>query len=334
MTGQKENLISIIVPVYNVEPYLDKCITQIVNQTYTQLEIILVDDGSTDRSLEICRKYAGQDSRIKVISKRNGGSSSARNVGIEAATGEYIGFLDADDWAEVTMYEVLFQAMENPQCKIAQVMSRDYDELGNLLKDGYRLSGEMKLLSREEMFRLLMLHEGDSSFCTKLFRADFMKQYRFLENRLNEDFELILRMLPAVENVTSIEKAQYNILIRGGSNQRSGFSKTLYEAVIENSDKAQAMMKEWFPTCEKEAERFFFWQRLDFLLHIPTKLMKKDNACYQKVIKEVRDGKSLWQENDFLTPKEKKNLKILSICPRFSRQVHGILMKIKEIKRK
>ena len=93
----ENSLISVIVPVYNAEKYLDKCVNSIINQKYTNLEIILVDDGSKDNSLDLCKKYAEKDNRIKVIHKENGGLSSARNVGLAVARGEYIMFCDPDD---------------------------------------------------------------------------------------------------------------------------------------------------------------------------------------------------------------------------------------------
>ncbi len=329
MENKFDEKISIVVPVYNVEKYLDNGINHILNQTYTNLEVILVDDGSTDSSGRICDEYAAKDSRVRVHHKKNGGSSSARNVGIELATGEYVGFLDADDYADETMFEVLYGVMKETDCTIAQVMSRDFDEQGNMIKDGYRISGKVNYLSRSEMFRLLMLHEGDSSFCTKLIKTDFLKQFRFSEHRLNEDLELILKMLEKVEGVYSVEEVHYNILIRQGSNQRSGFKPHLYEAVIDNSDLAFAMMEKDFPECRVEAERFFYWQRLDYLLHIPVEQMTKTNAYCRKVIKEVRKGKKIWKENPFLTEKEKRNLLILSVCPKISKRVHSLIMRIK-----
>lgn len=324
--------LSIIVPVYNVEKYLDNTITHIQNQTYSNLEIILVDDGSTDASGAICDAYAQKDARIRVIHKPNGGSSSARNVGIEAATGDYMGFLDADDYADENMYEVLYKTAKETGCVVAQVMSRDFDEEGNLLKDAYRSSGKVNFLPREEMFRLLMLHEGDSSFCTKLVKADFMKQFRFLEKKLNEDFELILRMLEKADGFYSIEEAHYNILIRQGSNQRSGFNPQLYEAIIDNSDKAYAMMEHGFPKLKVETQRFFYVQRLDYLLHLPVEQMTKENQYCKKVLKEIREGKADWQSNPYLNQKQKRNLSILCICPKLSKRAHGILMRIKGVK--
>lgn len=324
-----DQLISVIVPVYNVEKYLEKCVDHIRRQTYSNLEIILVDDGSTDQSGKICDQLAKLDQRICVIHKRNGGSSSARNVGMEAAKGAYIGFLDSDDYPELTMYEKLYQVAERTGGRIIQGMSRDFDEEGRLLKDGYRLGGAVRFLSSKEDFALLMRYEGDSSMCTKLIRADFLKQFRFSENKLNEDFELILKMLLQVDGVYSLEEVVYNILIRSGSNQRSGFSAKFYEAMIENSELAYQMMEEQFPSCREETLHFYYYQRMIYLLHIPVHQMTKENECCNKVLKEVRTGRKIISKNPYLDQKAKRNLLILSFLPKLSKRIHGLLMRIK-----
>ena len=100
-------LISVIVPIYNVEKYLDRCVDSIINQTYKNLEIILVDDGSPDNCPQMCDDYAKKDSRIKVVHKENGGLSDARNVGMEVATGEYVSFIDSDDYISLDCYETV-----------------------------------------------------------------------------------------------------------------------------------------------------------------------------------------------------------------------------------
>ena len=103
-------LISIIVPVYNVKDYVEKCLDSICGQSYTNLEIIVVDDGSTDGSGKICDAYASKDRRIKVIHRKNGGLSAARNEGLDAATGEFLGFVDSDDWIDLDMFKFLYDA--------------------------------------------------------------------------------------------------------------------------------------------------------------------------------------------------------------------------------
>src|SRR5690554_2626737 len=115
---EKNGLLSIIVPVYNMEQYIEKCIMSIFLQTYKNIEIILIDDGSTDNSGNLCDKYSVIDPRVKVIHKENGGLSSARNAGLEVAMGEYIGFVDPDDWIEPTMYETMYSNIKKNKSEI------------------------------------------------------------------------------------------------------------------------------------------------------------------------------------------------------------------------
>lgn len=117
----KSPQISIIVPVYNTVAYLDKCLNSILNQTYDSLEVICVDDGSTDGSADIVAKYENQDSRVKVIHQPNGGESNARNKGLQAATGDFIGFVDGDDWLELDMYEKLYELICKDESDLAAV---------------------------------------------------------------------------------------------------------------------------------------------------------------------------------------------------------------------
>lgn len=325
-----QELISVVVPIYNVEKYLERSIGALMSQTYSNLEIILVDDGSKDRSGAMCDEFAIRDSRIKVIHKENGGSSSARNMGIEAATGDYIGFCDSDDYPENDLYENLLNiAREYPDMVIAQAMSSDYTDDGVLVKGPYKDSGKVNFLTKQEMFRLLMLHVGDSSFCTKLIKADYMKKFRFEEGRLNEDFELIIRMLSDISGVYSLEKNGYNIVLRHGSNSRNKFGEVFYNSMIENSDRAFRMMEESYPELREEGVRFWYFQRLDYMLHIPVAYMKKSNTVCWNIIRDLKNGRKQIKNNAFLTQKEKRNLLILSYAPRMSKRFHNMIMVVK-----
>ena len=135
----KREFISVIVPVYNVEYYLKQCLDSIVNQTYRNLEIILVDDGSTDSSGDICDEYAHKDARIKVIHKENGGLSSARNAGLDVCTsgGELIAFVDSDDWLELDMFEVLYTNLKEKNVDMVYCNCRQIDEDGVVIQDNY-----------------------------------------------------------------------------------------------------------------------------------------------------------------------------------------------------
>ncbi len=325
-----QELISVIVPIYNVEKYLERSIGALINQTYPNLEIILVNDGSKDRSGAMCDEFAARDSRIKVIHKENGGSSSARNMGIEASTGDYIGFCDSDDYPESDLYEnLLGVAREYPDMVIAQAMSSDYTDEGVLVKGPYKDSGKVNFLTKQEMFRLLMLHVGDSSFCTKLIKAEYMKKFRFEEGRLNEDFELIIRMLADIPGVYSLEKNGYNIVLRHGSNSRNKFGEVFYNSMIENSDRAFKMMEESYPELREEGIRFWYFQRLDYMLHIPVAYMKKSNTVCWNIIRDLKKGRKQIKANAYLTKKEKRNLLILSYAPRMSKRFHNVIMVVK-----
>lgn len=327
-------LISVVVPVYNVKPYLEKCIDSILHQTYQDLEVLLVDDGATDGSGEICDRYASADARIRVIHKENGGSSSARNRGIEEASGAYIGFVDADDYIAPDMYETLYLALQNyPQIPVSQMMSEEIWEDGSLANGPYKDSGETFLLQTREYFRELILHVGDSSFCTKLFRADFMKKYRFTEHRLNEDFELLLQMIPDLPGILRVEKTGYTIFLRKGSNTRGKYNQKLYENMMENAETVLRMVKEQYPEYQLEGEKFVLTQTLNFLLHIPICNMTRDNALYQQEKKRVKDMRGAIRTNPFFTDRQRKNLRMLSKYPcKMVRRLHKFSMKLRGIK--
>ena len=125
--GYMKPLISVIVPVYNIIEYLPRCVHSITSQTYENLELLLVDDGSTDGTGELCDRLAAEDGRIRVFHKENGGSSSARNLGISQAKGEYLGFVDSDDYVEPDMYERLYGGICEYQVKVAQIGRDEID---------------------------------------------------------------------------------------------------------------------------------------------------------------------------------------------------------------
>ncbi len=204
--------ISIIVPVYNTEKYIGRCIESIQNQTYTNLEIILVDDGSKDDSLTICQKYAEKDSRIKVLhTKKNFGVSNARNMGIERSTGEYIGFIDSDDYIEKTMYETLVRYSDNrvlPICTYNMVDENktilDQKEIGDTV-------GEVDVKD----FFLLCENILLNSPVNKLYESTIVKKnnIRFDVNlSLGEDFLFVMQYIEYIEKFYIIDVPLYNYM--------------------------------------------------------------------------------------------------------------------------
>lgn len=169
-------LITVIVPVYNIKDYLPRCVHSITAQTYRQLEIILVDDGSTDGTGKLCDRLAREDGRIRVYHKENGGSSSARNLALFHAAGEYVGFVDSDDYIEPDMYELLMQGIQEFQVSAAQVARDEIDEKGNPLPDICVPPTEPVVIEGRKFMEELLMHRGDCSFCTKLIRRDLFPE--------------------------------------------------------------------------------------------------------------------------------------------------------------
>ena len=181
-----EKLISVIVPVYNVEEYVEKCVLSIINQTYKNLEIILVDDGSTDNSGKICDEIAIKDNRIKVIHKKNGGLSDARNVGIDIAKGDYLGFVDSDDYIDYNMYEELFDVIK---CHDVDIVYSNFqtEYLDGRIEGCGKNSGQIYIRSSLDVLRDMMWDKLNCSSCTKLFKRTVFSEYKFPENNIYED---------------------------------------------------------------------------------------------------------------------------------------------------
>lgn len=177
-----EKLVSIIVPIYNVERYLSKCIESIVKQTYTNLEIILIDDGSTDNCLTICDEYAIRDSRIRVIHKKNGGQSSARNIGLDNCAGEYISFVDSDDWISENMIEEMVRNIEKFEADISIIGYSMVWENGKIQK--MSVENVELLFDHDEAMKAWLSQKYFKNFVwDKLFKQELFKDIRFPEGQ-------------------------------------------------------------------------------------------------------------------------------------------------------
>lgn len=183
-------VISVIIPVYKVERYLKECVASVMCQTYPHLEIILVDDGSPDNSGRMCDELALTDSRIKVVHKTNGGLSSARNAGLEVSTGEYIAFLDSDDYVAPQMYERLLLEFAEPGVHIAESSAIKVNNAGEQLdaSDSYRNTKERRLVSGEaHLYEMLVKETVWPTAWNKLYAREVIGDTRFIHGILNED---------------------------------------------------------------------------------------------------------------------------------------------------
>lgn len=332
-------LLSVIVPVYNVIDYLEKCVTSILSQSYTELELLLVDDGSTDGSGELCDRLAKKDDRIKVIHKKNGGSSSARNEGIRQAKGEWLAFVDSDDFIESDMYERLMQVLMAHNGKIAQIGRNEIDEQGNLMADVCIPPKELEAIDSKSFLRELLLHRGDCSFCTKVLHRDVFRtksgeERLFPEGVLNEDFYLIIQMLSDVEKIYSLPGYGYHVFYRIGSNTRKKdkeqFSRVFID-IVNNADVVYDRVLCDFPELKEEAIRFNLFQRLDYLLHIPISQMTRENGMYRDIIRYLRRHRVDVVKNAYLTKKNRCYLLLFSIAPKALRKLHRLTMRLRGI---
>ncbi len=220
-----EPLITVIVPVYKVEKYLDRCVESIVNQTYTNLEIILVDDGSPDNCPQMCDAWAQKDNRIKVIHKENGGVSSARNAGIRAANGKYVHFVDSDDWLETTAYEELYNYCFNYDLLVFNAYfdsnnkKRFYKLEGSVIEDSNEIVESLfndKLAWTNcwsKMFLLKIIKDNDLVFCVNL---SYGEDYYYLYNYIKFVNKVVVIDLPLyyyfdnrTDSVTNVKSDNY-----------------------------------------------------------------------------------------------------------------------------
>ena len=214
-------MISVVIPAYNLAPYLERCIDSILNQTYTDFEILLVDDGSTDETGEICDKLASRDSRIRVFHKENGGVSSARNMALDNANGDMISIIDGDDCVEPTLFEDAVNSMKQNK---AQVFMFEYfvDKNDESIKHSVNASKYGVLDTETALIRTI---SPDNRFAvTKIFNKELLQDTRFDENIiLGEDSLFICEVVARAKTVFYSENAYYHYIIRENSAITSAF---------------------------------------------------------------------------------------------------------------
>lgn len=201
--------ISVIVPVYKTEGLLDRCVESIVGQTYKNLEIILVDDGSPDNCPAMCDEWAEKDSRIRVIHKENGGVSSARNAALDIATGDYIGFVDSDDWIELEMYSSLIQKISESGKNIALCSYYAVEISGERYE--CRCVVDKEVLDKDDYFRFIVLGGDGGYIWNRLYDADILKEVRFDEDIwYSEDLLFNFKTAQKSNGAAILDKIEYN----------------------------------------------------------------------------------------------------------------------------
>lgn len=209
----KDTLISVIIPVYNVERYLKRCIESVLHQTYKSIEILLVDDGSKDNCPAICDEYAVKDKRIQVVHKENGGLSSARNTGIEIARGDFLMFVDSDDYIAKDTCESIIKNIADDVDIVAFRFIRVYDE--EKQNGTYTETGEISKVTGKELYRRYINRTGFTHMvCDKAFRRNLFIDNRFIPERLAEDLSISYRLFGQARAVVVLDRVLYYYYVR------------------------------------------------------------------------------------------------------------------------
>lgn len=216
-------LISVIVPIYKVEQYLDDCVQSIVNQTYQKLEIILVDDGSPDGCPGLCDEWAKKDSRIRVIHQQNAGLSAARNAGLEIAQGDYIGFVDSDDYIANDMYEQLIAALKGTDKNTAAcLIARVFDD-GRIVADKPSCEDNVIMGAAQAVDASFYKKVCNAVWC-KLYAKTVFENLRFPVGEVNEDYPVMIPVIIRSDGMVLVNKAMYYYRKREGSITAFGYA--------------------------------------------------------------------------------------------------------------
>lgn len=276
-----EPLISIIVPIYGVEEYLCRCVESLRLQTYDNLEIILVDDGSPDGCPAICDAYAGQDQRIRVIHQQNAGLSGARNVGIDLAGGEYLAFVDSDDYVAPDFIQAMYEVMKETGCAIGQCRF-SYVQGEPLKKEDSR---SFRIYRGESLMEQLYSSEEEATYFVvawnKLYRRELFEQIRYPQGRIHEDEATTYRLFHEGKKLVFVDRALYGYFTRNTGSITSKFSKKRLQ---------------WLQAHE---ERIAFFKEKGYEKLLPRAYRKLCDACitfYFRCTEDVEDFAQIRKE--------------------------------------
>lgn len=261
-------LVSIIVPVYNVEKYLKECIESIINQSFSNLEIILVDDGSTDESGNICDDFLNKDKRIKVFHKTNGGLSDARNYGINNSSGKYITFVDSDDLISPIFIDVLYNAIKQYDTHLSICGFQRFKDNDNLYITNKSSNIKCFFDNNGNILENILYQKKQNIYsiasCGKMYHRDIFKTIRFPINKLNEDMAIIMEVIRLNKKISVVEENLYFYRINPSSITMQKFTPKRMD-VINVSEKILLDTKEYFPHLIDAAEVLLFSRSFEML---------------------------------------------------------------------
>lgn len=299
-------LISVIVPVYNVEDYLPKCVDSLLAQTYENLEILLVDDGAKDRSGAICDEFAEKDPRITVIHKANGGLSSARNAGIDIAHGEYLAFLDSDDWVEPDTYEYLLSLAQKYSVKLVCAGRYDVEPSGEKTP-GLCPPKEEKISTEDLVSRIFLWDNVDSAAWDKLYHRSLFESIRYPLGVICEDVPTTYRLALTTDYAAMGNKPIYNYLHRPGSITKSAVSEKTFH-FSHHTAVVYEDIRENHPSLLPQAEYLRVRSLAHLLLVLETKgdkSWKQYESQYKQARKDLSRHKKFLLTSPYLGNKER-----------------------------
>lgn len=313
--------ISIIVPVYKVEKYIHKCIDSILNQTFKDFELILVDDGSPDNCGKICDEYAKKDSRVIVIHKKNGGQATARNEGLEIARGEYIGFVDSDDYIEPDMYEFLYKMCVDNNCDIANCSSKIF------FKDRIKVNGGHGLIihnTREAMRAVIEGYLYDECLWSKLIKKDLFKELRIPDKIAYEDTAFTYKIIYRAKKVCCKGEAKYNYIKRENSTMDRAVKNLNIDIVLIYEEMYKFMKNNYPEVCDLVILKLANNSMRVMNLIIEDNDFNKNKEKYYKVAK-ILNGKF----NKTIKLKEyPRNVKLLLIANKINPIIYKQIIKL------
>ena len=293
--------VSVIVPVYNTENYIEKCLNSLVNQTLEDIEIIVINDGSTDDSENLIDKFIGKyPNKIKYYKKENGGLSDARNYGLNYVTGEYIGFIDSDDYIELSMYEKMYKLAQNEQADIVECdFTWEYP-------DKIKIDTGIEYKDKEDLFT-----NSRVMACNKIFKKDIIDDIKFPKGLRYEDVEFFYKLLPNVNKIAVLKEPLYYYIQRESSisnlqNERTAEIFTILNNILEFY-KEKNIYDKFKIELEYMYIRFLLGSSFLRMVKIKDKKVRKD--LLQKTIDLLYEKFPTWKSNKILkNTKTKKNL--------------------------
>ena len=323
-----EKKVSVIIPVYNVEKYLEECIQSVLKQTYKNLEIILVDDGSKDNSGNICDEYAKRDERIKVIHKKNGGLSDARNAGIDICTGEYIAFLDSDDFIEEDMYEFLVKNLEKAKADIS--ICQVYYVYKNAKQTTHTPNVYLEMNSSEAIKYVNMLGYYTVAAYDKLYKREIFENIRYPVGKVNEDWYIICQVLDKANKIVYSSEPKYNYRKRRGSITDD---KKINLGMMDASKQCLEFVEQKYPENTEIATQMYIYASMNTYNTIKAKT-KEAKALRKKIKQEIKKRYKTIKLQNYNRQSEIKNLqiKLFVFCPMICNIVYKFYEGTKEQK--